>query len=70
MAEKISSRVYSFDDISAERNLRILLIAAQADIAALRASIVGINAKLDADAGVTDTNFGASWNPVALQFIQ
>lgn len=29
-------------------------------------SIVGINAKLDADAGVTDTNYGALWNPVAV----
>lgn len=29
-------------------------------------SIVGINAKLDADAGVVDTNYGALWNPVAV----
>ena len=29
-------------------------------------SIVGINAKLDADAGVTDTNYSALWNPVAV----
>ena len=31
-----------------------------------RAAIVGITAKLDADGGVTDTDFAALWNPAAL----
>lgn len=37
------------------------------DLAALRAAIVGITAKLDADAGVTDTNYAATQNPPALK---
>lgn len=37
----------------------------RADLAALRASIVAITAKLDLDAGVTDTNYAATTNPVA-----
>jgi len=37
--------------------------AVVADLAALRASVVGITAKLDLDAGVTDTNYAATWNP-------
>jgi hypothetical protein len=37
-----------------------------ADLAALRASIVAITAKLDADAGVTDTNYAATTNPAAI----
>ena len=37
----------------------------QLDLAALRVAVVGITAKLDADATVTDTNYGALWNPAA-----
>ena len=36
------------------------------DFAAILTSIRGITAKLDADAGVTDTNFGALWNPSSI----
>lgn len=36
-----------------------------ADNIALRASIVALTAKLDLDAGVTDTNYAALINPVA-----
>ena len=46
--------------------LRATLTTVLADLAALRASIVGVNAKLDADATVTDTNYSALWNPAAL----
>lgn len=38
-----------------------------ADLAALRAAIVGINAKLDADTGVNGTNYAATWDPAALR---
>ncbi len=31
------------------------------DLAAIKASINGITAKLDADAGVTDTNYTSLW---------
>lgn len=37
-----------------------------ADITALRAAVVAITAKLDADAGVTDTNYAATCNPAAV----
>ena len=79
MAEKISSRLMGFVNAHEEKNLRILLNAAQVDIAAQRTAIVAINAKLDvltaklnADAGVTDanyaTNFASTLNPAALTF--
>lgn len=43
-----------------------LLNAVVADLTALRASIVGITAQLDADAGVTDTDYAATNDPAAL----
>ena len=71
MPEKISSRLgLGLQETHDIRELRILLNSAQTDLAALRTAIVGINAKLDADAGVTDTNFAALWNPAALTFIK
>ncbi len=39
--------------------------AAVADISALRAAIVGITAKLDLDAGVTDTDYASLWDPAS-----
>jgi hypothetical protein len=64
MPEKISQRLNAggFSDSEA-RELRALLTAVKAEVAALRASIVGINAKLDLDGGVTDTNYAALWTP-------
>ena len=46
--------------------LRLSLAAAVTDAVAARAAIVGITAKLDADVGVTDTNYAALWNPAVL----
>ncbi len=40
------------------------------DVAALRASLVGITAKLDADAGVTDTDYAATHDPAAMKTIR
>ncbi len=37
------------------------------DLAATKAAIAGINAQLDADAGVTDTDYAANWNTAALE---
>lgn len=51
------------------KDLVLLLTAAQLDIAALRAAVVAITAKLDADGGVTDTNYAATTNPAALRFL-
>jgi hypothetical protein len=45
----------------------MLLRAVQTDLAALRAAVVAITAKLDADGGVTDTNYAATCNPAALE---
>ena len=37
------------------------------DFAALRAAFVALTAKLDADAGVTDTNYAATLDPAAMK---
>lgn len=66
MAESIRERLQTHSPRVEVAEFRKLLEAAQADLAALRASIVAITAKLDADAGVTDTNYAATTNPAAL----
>ena len=43
-----------------------VLSAVADDLAALRTSVTAITAKLDADGGVTDTNYAATCNPPAL----
>lgn len=45
---------------------RTELLALNTDIDNLRAAIVGITAKLDADGGVTDTNYASTLDPVAV----
>ena len=58
----ISQRINASNlDTLTQRELLDLLLAARADIAALNARVTGIAAKLDADGGVTDTNYGSSW---------
>ena len=49
------------------KELQAALDDIRRDLAALRTSITGITAKLDADAGVTDTNYAALHNPAALR---
>lgn len=44
-----------------------LLTAVYTDLAALRAAVVAITAKLDLDATVTDTDYASTCNPAALQ---
>ena len=51
---------------STEKVSRELFEAVLADLAALRASVVGITAQLDADATVTDTDYAANNDPAAL----
>jgi len=46
--------------------LQALLEAILVDMTALRTAIVGITAQLDADAGVTDTDYAATNDPAAL----
>ena len=62
----IKQQTAALSDKSEAKALRALLEASLADSAALRASIVAITAKLDADAGVTDANYAATTNPAAL----
>jgi len=46
-----------------------IMDATLADLAALRASIVGVTAQLDLDATVTDTDYAANNDPAALNLI-
>jgi len=46
--------------------LRKLLAAVKADIVALQAANAGVNAQLDADGGVTDTDYAANWDVASL----
>lgn len=62
----IKQQTATLSDKSDAKALRKLLEDVLADNTALRASIVAITAKLDADAGVTDTNYAATTNPAAL----
>lgn len=66
MAESIKQRVGALSNVSDADELRKVLGCVLADLTALRASVVGVNAKLDADAGVTGTDFASLWNPAAL----
>lgn len=66
MAQSIKSRTGAMSDKSDAREVRLLLDAALADLTAIRTSITGITAKLDADVGITDTNYAALHDPAAL----
>lgn len=68
--QKISSRLIGWDNPADERSMRILLEALQDDLTALRAAHLALTAKLDADVGVTDTNYATLTNPAALTFIK
>ena len=68
--QRIATRLQRWDSVSDQKNLNALLNAVQDDLAAIRASILLITAKLDADAGVTDTNYAATTNPAALNLIK
>ena len=67
MPESIAHRINAVASTQDAKELRQLLTAILADLTALRTSITGITAKLDLDAGVTDTNYAALNNPAALQ---
>ena len=43
-----------------------LINALLTDLTAVRAAVVAITAKLDADAGVTDTDYASTCDPAAL----
>lgn len=54
-AEKISQRVRATN--VQQRDVAAALVAAQEDLATLRTAFNTLTAKLNADAGVTDTNY-------------
>lgn len=58
-------RVVSALDIgsSSVRAMNDALAAIQTDLTALQTAITGITAQLDADAGVTDTDYAANNDP-------
>lgn len=51
---------------SEQQSLETQMNSLLTDITACKASLAGINAKLDADGGVTGTNFAALWDPATL----
>ncbi len=66
ISEKIIRGASARDRGPSAASQKEILDAALADLAALRAAIVGITAQLDADAGVTDTDYAANNDPAAL----
>ncbi|MGE0383417.1 MAG: hypothetical protein AB7N65_14205 [Vicinamibacterales bacterium] len=66
MPESIATRLAKVPDSMTVKEIRPLLNAVLADLTALRTAVTAITAKLDADAGVTDTNYAATCNPAAL----
>lgn len=56
-SEKISNRMKGIRSGNRERELQALLTATQEDLATIRTAFNTLVAKLNADAGVTDTNY-------------
>ena len=65
MAEKITQRTNAMANKADGKQTKALLDAALADLTALRSAYVALTAKLDADAGVTDTDYN-TLDPAAL----
>jgi len=59
MAENVDNRSRYADTVA-------ILNSLLTDITNIRAAVTAITAKLDADAGVTDTNYAATCDPAAL----
>jgi len=54
------------DEKIVREDLSDLFTSVLTDLTAMRAAIVGITAKLDADGGITDTDYAATWDPAVL----
>ena len=61
-----SARIRSIPPNQRSQNVS-LSVGVQADLAALRAAIVAVTAKLNADGGVTDADYAATCDPAALR---
>jgi len=68
-SQSVKQRTNALANHRDTEQMRQLLGNMLADITALRASIVLITAKLDADVGVTDVNYASLTNPAALTTI-
>ena len=66
MSESIVHRINALPDNLTKRELQPLFDAFLAELAVLRTSVTGITAQLDADAGVTDTDYAANNDPAAI----
>jgi hypothetical protein len=69
MSNSIATRTSSHNPVMHPDDVKVLLDAARADLAALRASFLLLTAKLDLDATVTDTNYASLTNPPALTLL-
>lgn len=62
MAESVVQRINATRlDTTTKRQLTILLQSVVTDLTAIKTNLAGLTAKMDADAGITDTNYTALW---------
>ena len=61
----IKRRTGAVSDSNDGAEIRVVLDALLADVTAIRTSLVAVTAQLDADGGVTDTDYGDN-DPAAL----
>jgi len=52
--------------VQEEVQLKAFATSVLTDLTAIRTAVTGITAKLDADTGITDTNYAALHNPAVL----
>jgi len=60
MPESVNQRTNAMSDPQSARQMREALEAARLDIGLLRTALLALGTKLDADVGVTDTNYNAT----------
>ena len=61
---------YSHAPVQEQIEFKRIMNAVLTDLTAVRTSITGITAKLDADAGVTDTDYASLHDPAALTLVE
>lgn len=66
MSESIKKRIAAIPDALTGKELRPILTSILADLAAFQTKHNAAMAKLDADVGVTDTNYAALHNVTSL----
>ena len=62
----IKKRINALSDVGDGAEIKFVLDALLADITAIRTGLVTATAQLDADGGVTDTDYAANCDPAAL----